>query len=281
MRSCCLVLRAFLCLSPALAQQPLAFEVASVKPAEPGATFSPNFPLDSGDSFVNLRTKESPNGRFWAVSQLHTYISFAWKLRLAPGQTETMLAHLPGWVSTDAFEIRARASGNPTKDQMRLMMQSLLAERFRLALHFETREVPVYALTLVKPGKTGTRLRPHAEGLPCDASPAQDPMPVCDVISLSLDRSGQWVSSSRSVTMARIASALQSVGSLDRPVIDATGLTGKFDYVLKWAPYRPIPDPDADNPTFLQALREQLGLKLESTRRPVETPVIDHVERPL
>src|SRR5580658_5634043 len=70
-------------------------------------------------------------------------------------------------VGNDFFDIEAQAPGNPTKDQMRLMIQSLLAERFKLAVHFETRDAPVFALTLVKPGKTGPKLLPHSEGPPC------------------------------------------------------------------------------------------------------------------
>jgi hypothetical protein len=84
---------------------------------------------------------------------LWIYIAFACKLPPNDEQTRAMLAHLPKWFG-GFFEIDARAKGNPSKDQMRLMMQSLLADRFKLAVHFETKEEPVYALTLVKPGKT-------------------------------------------------------------------------------------------------------------------------------
>src|ERR1022692_34137 len=83
-------------------------------------------------------------------------------------QMDSMLAHAPKWVSTDSFEIHALANGIPTKDQMRLMLQSLLADRFRLQVHIVTVQVPVLALVLEKPGKTGPKLRPHSEGPPCD-----------------------------------------------------------------------------------------------------------------
>jgi bla regulator protein blaR1 len=78
-----------------------------------------------------------------------------------------MFAHLPKWVITDRYSIDARAAGNPTKDQMRLMVQSLLADRFQLAAHFATQEVPVFALTVVKDGKLGPKLIAHADGRPC------------------------------------------------------------------------------------------------------------------
>jgi uncharacterized protein (TIGR03435 family) len=120
-------------------------------------------------------------------------------------------------------------------------------------------------------------------------------------MSISMN-AGQTIGGSRNTTMALIAAALPSMGSLDRPVIDRTGLTGKFDFKLKWTPdstnlplgavaisktgsaeNRPAPAPavesDTESPTFLGALREQLGIKLESTKGPVETLVIDHVER--
>jgi bla regulator protein BlaR1 len=139
----------------------MAFEVASVKPAAPELWHAPNFPLDNRNAFV-------PGGRFSATFPVGTYISFAYKL--SPDERRTALAHLPAWVDNDNFAIEARAPASSTKDQMRLMMQSLLADRFKLAVHFETREVPVFALTPIKPGQTGPKLRPHSAGPPCPDS---------------------------------------------------------------------------------------------------------------
>ena len=291
----------------------MAFEVASVKLSKPDAIRTANFPLDPSDSFQDMRTNERPNGRFSATSQLSTYIRFAYKLRVATmAQLDAMISHLPKWVSTDLFEIQARAPGNPTKDQMRLMMQALLAERFQLAVHFEMHETPVLAMTLDKPGKIGPGLRPHSEGPSCDAPPSPKIYPpICDIFGwkfgaderassnpLLLPRTG----GGRNTTTALIAWYLPSMGSLDRPVIDRTGLTGRFDFTIKWTPDptsvlppgarlipkggsnvsapAPNPAPDTEGPSFIQALREQAGLKLESTKGPVETLVIDHVERP-
>jgi bla regulator protein blaR1 len=137
-----------------------SFDVASVKPGS--APRIPDFPLDNGNA-------KTPGGRFSTSLPLLIYIAFAYKLPPNEEQTRAMLAHLPKW-SGGLFEIEARAKGNPTKDQMRLMMQSLLADRFKLAVHFETREEPDHALTSIKPGKTGPKLRPHAEGPPCPDS---------------------------------------------------------------------------------------------------------------
>jgi uncharacterized protein (TIGR03435 family) len=221
----------------------MAFEVASVKPV---------------------------GGRFSADFALPVYIMFADKLPYY--QMQSMIDHLPKWVATNRYDIQARAAGNPTKDQMRLMVQSLLAERFKLAVHFETQVVPVLAMLLVKPGSTGPKLRPHSEGVPCEAtpptngSPAQNVdawPPVCDgYMRVSLPN-GMRRDGSRNTTMALLAAALPTFGQPGRP---------------------PTPNADAPEappgPTFLEALREQLGLKLESTKAPLPILVVDHVERP-
>lgn len=91
-------------------------------------------------------------------------------LMLVGSQRDAVHGHVPAWVTTDFFTIEAKApTANQTKDQMRLMIQSLLAHRFKLAVHFEIRDVPVLALVQVEPGKLGPRLRPHSEGPACDA----------------------------------------------------------------------------------------------------------------
>jgi bla regulator protein blaR1 len=280
----------------------MAFEVASIKVSNPDTRPRQNFPLDPTDSFQDVRTRERPNGRFSAVSGLSTYIRFAYKLRLTSiTQLEAMTLHLPKWVSTDLFEIEARAPANATKDQMRLMMQALLAERFQLAVHFETAEVPVLAMTLVKPGKPGPGLRPHSEGPSCDA-PANPNLfpPVCYLAGQRFTDGGQRKGNGRDLTMPDIAGYLPSWGNLDRPLIDRTGLTGEYDFTVQWKPdpnmgggraipktgSRPVVAPapaselDGDGPSFIQALRDQLGLRFESTKAPVESLVIDHVERP-
>jgi hypothetical protein len=127
----------------------ISFEVASIRPTKPDAFTPPNFPLSSDDAYA------STGGLFTADFPLDVYIEFAYKLLLSREQRDAMLARLPKWVETDNFEIHARGAADSTKDQMRLMMQSLLADRFKLAIHFETQQVPVLALTLVKPGKLG------------------------------------------------------------------------------------------------------------------------------
>jgi uncharacterized protein (TIGR03435 family) len=206
-----------------------------------------------------------------------------------------MLAHLPKWVETDYFEIQARAAGNPTKDQIRLMMQSLLAERFKLAVHFETRQVRVLALNLVTHGTTGPKLIPHAGGPPCNPATSMPPQglspndanvspfpPVCDYLALGAKPSKPFntmLAGSRNATMALLAASLPSLGGLTQPVVDQTGLSGNFDFTIEWMPV-------SDNPalfpatSFLNALKDQLGLKLVPATVPLDVLVIDHVERP-
>ena len=288
----------------------MSFDVASVKLSKPDARRSTNFPLDPSDLFLDVRTNERPNGRFSAIAPLESYVRFAYKLHISTiAQLNDMISHVPKWVSTDLYEIEARAPGNPAKDQMRLMMQALLAERFQLAVHFETRETPVLAMTLAKPGQTGRGLRPHAEGPSCDAPPSPEIYPpICGTMGWKFGADTRGSSSplllprtggGRDTTTALIADYLPTMGSLDRPVIDRTGLTGRFDFTIKWTPDPtnalapgnqvipkggsapgPNPTPDTEGPGFIQALREQAGLKLESTRGLVETLVIDHIERP-
>jgi bla regulator protein BlaR1 len=274
----------------------MAFEVASVKPSPPGAFRPPNFPLDPGPAFAAPRTGEPPRGRFSAHFPLIVYITFAYKLSLTPDQREAMVAHLPKWVASDAFEIEARAPqnnatrDNPTKDQMRLMMQSLLADRFNLAVHFETQTVPALAMVLAKPEKLGAQLRPHAEGPPCESAPSSDKSvfpPVCDVYSMMLQPNHMRRAGSRNTTMEALAGAIPTFGSVSRLVVDRTGLSGTFDFTLEWVPESnsaALPPGDAPpepaGPTFPEALNEQLGLKLESTKAPTEVLIVDRVERP-
>ena len=191
----------------------LAFDVASIRPST-GAFSSPVFPLDNSDAY------RPTGGRFKADFPLLVYVQFAYKLRFDPEQMRAMLATLPKWVSNTRFAIDARVEGNPTKDQMRLMMQSLLADRFQLTVHFETKEASVFLLTLSKPGKMGPKLRLHADGPPCDpqsAPPGGMFPPICDATMLT-SQNGVSKLGSRNNTMALLAEAL-SIGRLGRPVV--------------------------------------------------------------
>src|SRR5262249_893700 len=145
---------------------------------------------------------------------LVNYVRFAYKLLpYSPEQRDAMLAHVPKWVSTDEYAINAQAEGNPAKDQMRLMVQSLLADRFKLSVHFERQEAPVLSLVLDKPGKTGAKLYPHSKGLPCDV-PSDVFPPVCDAILATDKPNYSILMGSRNLTMAQIAAVVTAAGRL-------------------------------------------------------------------
>jgi len=273
----------------------LEFDVASVRQNNSNDGQHMNFPLGPGDVYV-------PNdGNFKATNlPLILYINFAYKV--TQNQGTALQKQLPGWVMTEKYDIVAKTDKHDaTKDEMRLMMRSLLAERFKLAVHAETQQVPVYALVVAKPGTLGPKLVAHPAGVPCDATlPKPDPdartpasftvaggFPViCGGLG-GMDPSapGLLAMGARNVPMSLIAASLTGIGNLGKPVLDRTGLTGKYDVLLEFAPDR-RPAPGADTSTPLdssgpgieEALRQQLGLKLESTKGPVDVWVVDHVE---
>jgi uncharacterized protein (TIGR03435 family) len=255
-----------------------SFDAASVK-LDTGEFRPPSFPLDNGNAF-------NPGGHFSADFGVIAYVQFAYKIRFTQQQMGAMQASLPKWVFSDRYAIEAKADGLPTKDQMRLMMQSLLAERFQLAVHFETQQTAVFALTLVKPGKPGLKLRPHSEGPPCEDSPATAFPPQCYVQMLTM-KGSELRSGARATTMDQLAEAISAMGKLDRTVVDRTGVSGEVDYDFEFVrdvnPNEPAsanPPPADPGPTLLQAVREQLGLKLEPAKVPLWVLSIDHIERP-
>ena len=229
---------------------------------------------------------------------LIVYIAFAYDLSMA--QVLHLQPQLPKWANTDGFDIQARAEGNQTREQMQLMMQSLLADRFQLAVHKQSSEGPVYSLVLAKPGKTGPQLQADAEPCSMTASPAPDATPpsppdraaklptVCGFQMMRASAPGRLRAGGKGVPIGLFAMYLTGpITGLDRPIIDNTGLSGAFDFVIEFTPQinGPLPpganfQPDPDGPTFLQALQEQLGLKLVPQTGTVEVLVIDHVEEP-
>jgi uncharacterized protein (TIGR03435 family) len=270
------------------------FDVASVKPSRPGNQPNANFPLGPGDVYI-------PNGGLFSATNLPlvTYIFFAYKV--IGNQGQFLLPQLPDWAKTDQFDIQARAEGNPGKDQMRLMMRSLLADRFKLALHNETREIPVLAFALSKPGKTGPQLHAHSESVPCstNAPPATAGTPLqtvdgglpalCNgIFGMPATVPGRLRIAARNITLGFIADSLSATANLGRPMVDKTGLSGTFDFTLEFTPENvgPAP-PGAEAPpdsaatlSLQEALRDQLGIKLQPDKAPVNVIVLDHVERP-
>jgi len=282
--------------SPSSAQSPpnqIAFEVVSIKPSRPGGQPSSNIPLGPGDLYI-------PNGGLFTATNfpLATYIFFAYQLQGNLGQS--LVPQLPRWAMTDRFDIQASAAGNPTKGDMRQMMRTLLADRFQFSLHTEVREIPVLAIVLANPGKPGKQLQPHPVDAPCPTSTADatttstallQTVPggfpaICNgIVGMTPGTSGRIRSGARNVTMDFLANYLSGEGTFGRPVVDATGLTGAYDFAIEWAPQgRPPPGsdftPDLSGPTFEQAIGDQLGLKLESRKQSMDVIVVDRVERP-
>jgi uncharacterized protein (TIGR03435 family) len=197
------------------------------------------------------------------------------------------VSHLPEWVKSDRFAIEAVAPQHATKDQYRLMMQSLLADRFGLRLHFEQTEVPVQAMMLVKPGKPGLRLIPHEQGQGCEEIPKPETFPkVCYGYIATPAKDGMLLLGSRATSMSLIGNFVGNMaggsGEIGHRVVDQTGLTGLWDFTLESDPpmRKPAPDVPSAGPTVLEAVRDQLGIKLKSTRAVVSVPIVDHVERP-
>jgi uncharacterized protein (TIGR03435 family) len=194
----------------------------------------------------------------------------------AYGIPEVQIVGGPKWLNSARFDIEAKADNAVTGELQTLdrgqrkhltqgMFQQLLADRFKLAVHWETRELPVYALVVARKGVLQPAKHPES-GVHTSAS------------------TGTF--SAEGVTMTDLAHSLtqELSGELGRVIVDKTGIEGRYDVALKWTPDED--QPSADNgsvdagPSLLTAIQEQLGLKLESSKGPVQVLVIDHVEMP-
>jgi uncharacterized protein (TIGR03435 family) len=206
----------------------------------------------------------------------------------------------PDWMGSDYYEIDAKPPGEASRAQMFLMLQSLLEDRFQLKIHRETKELPVYQLTTSRGGAklaspkegscvppvTGlvTDLRPGGRVQP--PNPGQPPAAPCGAVNVMLAPAGARMMGGN-VAMAEFTRVLST--ALGRTVIDKTGFTAHFDVQLNFVPDEttaalpsppPGAQPDGNNPSILVALQEQLGLRLESAKGPVDVIVVDGVERP-
>lgn len=178
------------------------------------------------------------------------------------------------WVDSDSYDILAEAPGEvrPTLDEQMTMLRKLLSERFNLTLHREQKEFPIYALTVAKNG-------PKLTASASDTSPEGSPPLV-----FFLSPEGARLPG-RNATMSELASVMQRA-ALDRPVVDKTGLTGRYDFDLEWMPDETQfggavrGTPEFPKPDLFAAMQQQLGLRLEAARGPIEALVIDRVERP-
>lgn len=187
-------------------------------------------------------------------------------------------------MDSERFNVEAKADGNPDQEASRRMVQALLTDRFHLALHRETREIQAYSLV---PAKNGPRLTPARPGI---CSPYDDSswplsrvpdLPVCGFqtrLRKSDNAAPVMILEGQGVPMSRVATVLGTL--LDHQVTDETRVGGAWDFRLEYADDRLAPGSDGTAPSLFSALQEQIGLKLESRKRPVEVLIIDHAERP-
>jgi uncharacterized protein (TIGR03435 family) len=223
-----------------------AWEVVAVRPSDPNST-------ESG-----FRV----NGRHLALRRQ----SVAAMLMVAYGIQKKQIANAPDWVNTKEWEVNGEldADGMPDIRQIRVLVRKLLVDRFKLVAHTEQREMPVYALTVTKGGAKLEKSTADPNGLPDER-----------------DRQSAGESSVefKNVPIGQLVTLLDF--RLDRPVVDRTGLAGRYDFALKYtmdetrAPVEGNPAPGV-----FTALQEQLGLKLEPMKAAADVIVIDKVEQP-
>lgn len=252
------------------------FDVASVRESKAGTTYV-SFPFGADDTYL-------PTHGFMQMIglPLGAYIQFAYKM--TPAQLVALQSRFPDWALSTRYDIEARVEGEPTKDDMRTMLRALLADRFKLQLHSVTATDKVYDLVLAKPPKTGPALQQHPAADPdCKLDSAPNSSAPCGSILQAPAGVGMRMSG-RNVSMTQFV--LASLTKVDRPLLDKTGLIGKYDFTLEFAREKIGRGPDTDasepppSPTFPEAIQEQMGLKLVASNGPVTTYVLDHVERP-
>jgi uncharacterized protein (TIGR03435 family) len=251
---------------PAAVKSKPSFDVASVKPSPASALI--------GDSVTIIPGRFLPGGRFEARnSQLLTIIRRAYQeYSLRPDQIVG-----PSWLAEERYDIDARAADDAEQSRVRVMIQQLLADRFKMQSHVETRMQDVYTLVMARrDGRPGPQLRP----------PTKDCSKLVDVSGAVCGYSSQTMNGVRSLsTQGRTLETLVILltNTLGRTVIDRTGLTGLFDVTLEWdadSSLRATAAAASTAPPLVTALQEQLELRLESTKAPADVLVIDHIERP-
>lgn len=245
------------------AGKPLDFDAVSVKPDKSG----------NGNMFRIMAQSDG----YSITGPLKMVLSFAYGIR------EDLISGLPGWAADARYEIAAKVAGSDVdafkklgKDQRTPMLQSVLADRFKLKAHTETKELPIYDLVVTKGG-------PKLQEAKADdgyANGIKGPDGTAHAGMMAM-RPGMFTG--QGIAVSGLVDVLSR--EVHRTVIDKTGLTGKYDLKLKFTPDEgPAPmlngAPDTSAPSIFTALEEQLGLKLQPAKGPVTTLVIDHVEQP-
>jgi uncharacterized protein (TIGR03435 family) len=228
---------AILC-APALAQttEP-SFEAASIKPTQ---MTGQGESIDRHPGMLQMRN-----------------VTLQDCIREAYGMTDSQISG-DKWLSADRYDIVAKAPAGVTQNQNPAMLQTLLAERFKLALHHGSKELPVYLLVVAKNGPKIQAVSPGNGGI--------------------TSRPGYM--SAEAITMSRLATFLSSArAQLDHTVVDRTTLSGNYTFKLEWTP-DDKQSADTIGPSLFTALQEQLGLKLETGKAPLDILIIDHAEKP-
>jgi uncharacterized protein (TIGR03435 family) len=197
----------------------------------------------------------------------------------AYGVQFSQLAGAPDWLSSEIWSVDARAEGNPARDELMLMLQSLLEERFHLKVHHESREMPVYALTVARKGAKLPAPKEGACTTPVPGRP-EPAAPPCGRVRISMSPEGILMEGG-SAGMPELARVLAI--PLGRPVVDRTALSGAYDIDLQFSADDPggaSPPADDTNSGIFTAIQEELGLRLAPAKAPVDILVIDHIDRP-
>jgi uncharacterized protein (TIGR03435 family) len=280
--------------APSAASPTAKFDVASVKPVRGGS----NRPPDSIElNLLMALPHASRNGRLSMRSvPLTLLIQFAYNVK------DFQILGGPSWANSDRYEVDAKAEGNATFEQMRPMLQSLLADRFKLTLRHETGELPIDELVVAKGGlkivaaKEGSCVPFDPDALRPRLDPRHPrPLNVCGGVT----RSVLGAAPERRERIEAIGISMSKLielisGDVGRTVVDKTGFAGTFNFQLEFSPENasgfgvappgdpgsPAPSANLSGPSIFTALQEQLGLQLRPAKGPVEVLVIDHVERP-
>ena len=253
---------------------PAAFEAASIRENVSG-----------GD---NASVRAQPGGRVTVSNNSLRNI-----IRNAYNVQNYQIVGGPEWINTVRWDISAKAPDDAPPPQLLLMLRTPLADRFKLAIRNETREMPIYALTLARPdGRLGSQLR--SSNVHCAAvfaaakARGEAPPPTTNGRPTCGTRTTRGNMMTTGVAMSDFARNLSPFAG--RPVVDTTGLTGVYDLNLAWTPEQGLPGPDgtasqaatsSDSVSLFTAVQEQLGLKLDAQRGSVDVLVIESAQRPV
>jgi len=256
--------------------------VTAQAPSTPGPPDRPTFevatikPNKSGDA--RSRTDAAPNGRVMATNvPLNDLVRTAFLLQ---PQEMVMGERAPAWITTDRWDIEAKAAGEPSPQQMRAMLRNLLIDRFKLVTRRDVRTTSAYALVLARNDRQlGPQLRRSTLDCEAQVAAARVPGTTPGTIQQCGGRSGRGTITTWGVPLSDFAKSLSPAAG--RYVFDATGLTDRFDANLKWTP---DPEPGAaappDGVSLFTAIQEQLGLRLDPRQAPVDVFVIESAEQP-